>query len=82
MRVLLHNNLQSPQQLEASRVVITDDFGNPLAAAIQIADNTILVEKAGDSTDTEFNSFLRQLGISQTVIVQNVDASDICPPRS
>lgn len=79
MRVVLHNGCTAPQQIEATRVVIEDDFGNPIAAAVQVADNTIMVEKAGDRSDAEFAAFLQQLGVRKTVIVHQIAAGDVKP---
>jgi hypothetical protein len=68
MRVEFHHNLQAPQSAPASRVVIYDDHGNPLAAAIEIATDTTIITTA-DQPD--FNQIMESMGIRRTVVVRD-----------
>lgn len=43
-----HNKLKESFRIRATRIIIYDDKGNPLAAAIEITPNHILVGHAGD----------------------------------
>jgi len=70
MRVVLHNKLQKPQKIEATRIVVEDDYGNPIAVLIQIEPNHIMAELADD--EDKFNRFLRSVGIDRTLVIDKV----------
>lgn len=70
MKVQLHNGLQSPQTISATRVLVLDDHGNPVAVAVEVGQGVIITELASEGP--QFNSLLRSLGIQQTVIVEGV----------
>jgi hypothetical protein len=62
----LHNGLNSPQILRATRVVIYDDLGNATVVAGEIGPRIIL---AAISTDeAEFKNVLQQLHLDKTVL--------------
>lgn len=71
MKLHIHNNLQQPQQLEATRVLVTDRFDNPLAVLLEVSPGMTIVEVAGSPN---FDMVLRSLGIDNTVIVQDIPA--------
>jgi hypothetical protein len=70
MKIQVHNGLQSPQELEVTRVVIFDKYGNPVALAVEIESDIIIAETA--SNTAEFQGLLRSLGINKTLIVHDV----------
>ena len=47
--------------MPATQVVIRDSFGNPLAVAVEIGPNQVIIETA--SNKAKFTELLRQLGI-------------------
>lgn len=69
MNLLIHRSLHDVVTVRATRVVVEDDFGNPIALAMEFAPNQILAVTA-DSP--EFNQVLENMGIKKTVLVQDV----------
>ena len=67
MRLELHNGLQQPQIIKATRVVIYDDLGNAVVIAGEHGNRTILTAKSSDTDD--FKQTLKDLGLDKTVIV-------------
>jgi len=76
VRVELHNELRSPQIIRATRVVIYDDFGNPIAVVGELGNRTLLAAKC---TDSDFLTTLRDLGLDRAVIVPIV--TDLQSPQ-
>ena len=72
MRVKLQNNLQ-PHEQAAHSVVVEDDLGNPIYVAVQHEDH-IICAHAGEA---DFHNLLRVLGITKTVIVNDIAAKPI-----
>ncbi len=60
MLVDLHNSFSEPTVKKATRVIIYDNFNNPLAVFIENDEKTITCITAGDS---DFNSVLEEHGI-------------------
>lgn len=77
MQVELHDQFQNPQRLKASRVVVYDDFGNPIGLFLQTARDHVVVSVA-DSED--FNRVLRQLGIDKTLVISTVRGTGMSMP--
>jgi hypothetical protein len=69
MKLKIHRNLREAVVIEATRVVVEDGFGNPVAVALEFAPNQIL---AATPDSPEFNAILREMGIDKTVIVEDV----------
>ena len=69
MRVETHRNFRDIRSTEATRVVIYDKFENPIAIALEIGDGVILAETIGAP---KFPELLRQLGLANTVMSQEV----------
>ena len=69
MKLHIHRNMRNVQTVEATRVVVEDDHGNPIALALEFAPGQILAVTA-DSSD--FNAVLASLGIKKTVLVEDV----------
>ena len=68
LTVETHDRMQSPQRLQASRVVIYDPLGNPIVAVLQAPGDPRMVYTT-TCEDPEFNEVLAGMGISKTVIV-------------
>jgi hypothetical protein len=69
MKLQIHRNMRNVQTIEATRVVVKDDYDNPIALALEFAPGQILAVTA-DSP--EFNAVLASLGIKDTVLVEDV----------
>lgn len=69
MKLQFHQNLQRPQTVLASRVVIYDAYDNPIAVAVEIENGVTIAETIANPV--QFHSLLRTLGITQTVILQD-----------
>lgn len=67
MRLELHNALQSPQRLEATRLVIYDNNGTPLAAVVEHGRGSYIIETIDNPA--QLHGLLRAMGIDKTVIV-------------
>lgn len=76
MIVELHNKFQDPMSIEASRVVVYDEFDNPIAVVVQIDKGHYIVSHAGNNG---FKEVLRDLGINKTLIIDTIDTKDIKP---
>lgn len=72
LKVELHNNLQNPQQLDATRVVVYDTNDNPVAFVVQSAEDPRIC-MAATCDHKDFNRMLSVLGIKQTVLVQDAN---------
>lgn len=69
MRLHIHKNLREVVEIEATRVVVEDDFGNPIALALEFGPNQIIAVTA---EDPKFNQLLSSLGIDKVVVVHDV----------
>lgn len=74
MQVAVHNGLGNGQLLDATRVVINDKYGNPLAVAIEIEDGSIF---AATADDPRWNQILQQIGIKRVVVVDTMRAAPL-----
>jgi hypothetical protein len=80
MRVIVHDKLQRPQVIEASRVLVEDNFGNPMALAMVVGldpagRELILTAHVGEAGGPQaFLHVLREMGIDKTVVVTDVPA--------
>lgn len=70
MKIEFHNRLGNPQSVEVTRVVVYDQYDNPIAVAVEVEPGAILT---GTVDHADFHDLLRGLGISKTVIVKTVD---------
>lgn len=71
MRLEFHDRLGKPTQAQATRVVIYDDLGNPIALALSPGDGSVIASTAEHHPD-EFHAILRSFGIGQTVLVKTL----------
>lgn len=69
MKLKIHRSLRDVVVIEATRVVVEDDLGNPVALALEFGPNQILAVTADDP---KFNQVLAELGINKTVLVEDV----------
>lgn len=69
MRVELHNNLRGTA-VDATRVLVRDQFGNIIVVAVEVEPGIILTETAANPL--ALNTLLRNLGLHETVIVRDV----------
>jgi ribosomal protein L16/L10AE len=76
MKVITHDKMRQPQKIKATRVVIEDDFGNPIGVFIQVEPNHIIAEIADN--EERFNALLRQLGINKTLVIDTIKSR---PPQ-
>jgi hypothetical protein len=74
VKLLVHRNLRDVQVIEATRVVVEDNHGNPIAVALEFAPNQILAVTADAP---EFNDVLAGMGIRKTVVVTDVDQTPL-----
>ena len=68
MQVVLHDHMKKPQRIRATRIVVEDDFGNPIGLFIQTSPTHIAAEIA-DGDEQKFNRALRQFGINKTLVI-------------
>lgn len=76
MNVEFHDKLKSPEKKTTSRVVVYDSNDNPIAVFMQISPTHIYARTIGQPG---FVEALRQLGVTQTTIVEQVRAKDLSP---
>jgi hypothetical protein len=76
MRVELHDNLTGSVSIPASRVVIYDDYDNPIAVAIHVDGGHYI---ASTVAQPAFKKLLKALGVNKTVIVQRLDTANLKP---
>lgn len=65
----LHENMKNPVSLPASRVLITDNFGNPICFVVEFAPGHHRCCNAGDP---EFQEQLQMHGFDRTVVVSKL----------
>lgn len=69
MKIQIHNGLRDVQTLPVTRVLVLDDFDNPIAVAVQVESGIILAETAAN--EAEFRQLLAGLGINSTFVVHD-----------
>jgi hypothetical protein len=74
MRVETHNNLSGGTSSPATRVVVYDDYDNPVCVCMKIQGGRITCVRVGDK---RFHEALQMLGIRKTVIVDSIDPSKL-----
>lgn len=72
MQIESHSRLRANQPVAADRVVIRDQFQNPLFVAIQLDNGTVMMEMASPDNMGPFRQLLRQAGVTDTVIVNDL----------
>ncbi len=74
MQIESHNRLTHPDRRPATRVVVYDDFNNPIAVFVQAAVGNVFMSFKGQK---DFESALLNLGIRDTSVVTVVQAKDL-----
>lgn len=74
MQVELHNGFKNPLVLQATRLLVVDDFGNPVAFAVQFAPGHV---RTGHVGEDDFNEQLQMHGFNVSVIVSRVDPKEL-----
>jgi len=72
MRLEAHDNLQKPIKREITRVVVYDDYDNPIAIVVKYDHGMCYVGHVGDK---EFNNMLQVLGINRFVMVDKIKSN-------
>jgi hypothetical protein len=70
MLIEIHDNLRNPERKEASRIVVYDKLGQPIATFLQLSDVNIDVQVRGITPG--FDKALKYLGIKQTYVQTDV----------
>jgi hypothetical protein len=76
MRVELHDGLKGTISIPASRVVIYDDYDNPLALVLCVEGRQYV---AATVTQPQFHKLLKAMGINKTVVVERMDPRKFKP---
>ena len=71
MQIETHDRLGAPARKPATRLVVYDDFRNPVAVFIQVDRHNIFFRHKGMP---DFEAALRNLGVADTAVVTVVDA--------
>jgi len=79
MLVELHNKLGQPQTIEATRLVIRDPVVGVVAAVIEAGPHHFYAVHLGDG-DEAVNRALAAMGISDTVVTDQIDLSAFPKP--
>lgn len=74
MRIEAHNKLGQPISAEVTRVVIYNDFNQPVAVAVKIEHGWIYTAHC---KDPEFFDFLKAMGIDATYVVETLNTKDL-----
>lgn len=74
MQVELSDGLKGGMKIPASRVVVYDDFGNPLALAVKVEGQRYVVSTV---TQKNFHKLLKALGVDKTVIVDRLNSKNL-----
>ena len=65
-----HDGFTNPVTTHVTRILLTDDAGNPVFAATDNGDRSFSITHIGEG-QAEFTKGLREMGISKTVMVQD-----------
>ena len=74
MRIEAINGIGQPIKQTVTRLVVYDDFDNPVAVAVKYGDGIMYV---GHIKDKEFEDYLHNLGIHKTLIVDTIKPEEI-----
>jgi hypothetical protein len=70
MRIEGHNSLNQPFKLDCTRVLVFDDYNNPVAVIVKHRHGALYIGQAGDK---DFESCLIALGIKNTSIIEPIE---------
>jgi hypothetical protein len=74
MQVELHDKFEEALKVSATRLVVYDDYNQPLAFFIQTSPTSVRICTVRDE---DFKYQLKQHGIENTVIINRLDAQKI-----
>jgi hypothetical protein len=80
MRLEILNGLGQVVILPATRVLVTDDLGNPIAFAVTFHRDAASGRehtRVGHAGDKDFNAQMRMNGLTRTVLVTHLDTAAI-----
>jgi hypothetical protein len=69
--IQFHDGFSRPTTLHVTRVVLTDDLGNPIMAAVDHGDKSFSVTHISEGQEA-FQKGLKDLGIHKTVIIEDL----------
>jgi hypothetical protein len=76
--VEIHNKLGEPLRVPATRLVVYDDMGNPVAFVLQMGPHHVRV---CDAMDPDFEMQLEAHGLRRAVLVTRRELRDLRAPR-
>lgn len=74
MKVETHNSLDKARKEAVTRVVVYDDYDNPVCVCMKMQTGRINCVRVGDA---RFQEALQMLGIRRTVIVDTIDTGKL-----
>ncbi len=72
MKLEFNNSFNAVVSVDASRLVVKDNFGQPILAVIEFDSNTLAVYKAKPGENEEFRKALEKLGMRQANDVKEI----------
>jgi hypothetical protein len=79
MYVALHDGFSNPMRVPATRVVVYDDYDNPIGVFVQRQPGEIVCEIANKQDTRRLRQLLATLGINKCAIVDTINARDVGP---
>jgi hypothetical protein len=76
MHIECYDDMNRPIVLPACRVVVFDDFNNPIAIALRRGNGWCVVHSVTEGQD-KFNVALREFGFNKTLIVDKLDTKKL-----
>jgi hypothetical protein len=73
-----HDSLKDPARVHATRLLVRDELGTPIAALVQLRPDHVRIVTA---SDPDFNQHLAELGLLDTVLVTRHELDRLRPPR-
>lgn len=71
-----HDCLGNPVTMDATRVVVYNDNGDPISFSVKLDQDMYFSSRIGDP---EFNGMLQLLGLDKLVFVKTIDADKLKP---
>lgn len=72
MQLEIGQGLAQNVKLDATRLIVRDNFGQPLVVVLEYDVNTIVVYKAKPGDNSELNQILKKLGSNQLNEVKEI----------
>jgi hypothetical protein len=73
LKLEFNNSFNAIVSVDASRLVVKDNFGQPILVVLEYDSNTIAVYKAKPGENEEFQKALQRLGVKQTNDVREIN---------